>query len=248
MPIDVSDTGTVRTISINRPAKANALLATDIPALEQAVIGASEHCRALVFAGTGGRNFSAGMDLNTFQGVSEIEARRIIGSIGSLLRAIRHAPQISIVAVEGACMGAAFELALAADLRVGHAEALVGLPEVKLGIPSVVDAALLHHYVGLSTAKQMLLTGEPQTAGELAHTGLVNRTVPRENVVEVAEEWAAELAALPALAVREQRALIDEWLNVSLQNAVDQSINTFGRMFRSSETSEHVARYAADRK
>lgn len=247
MSIDISDDGQVRTIAINRPAKANALLASDVPALERAVVEASEDCRVLVFTGTGGRNFSAGMDLGTFQGVSETEARGIISSLGSMMRAVRHAPQISVVALEGACIGAAFELALAADLRVAHAEALVGLPEVKLGIPSVVDAALLHHYVGLSTAKEMLLTGEPKAVGELAHTGLINKTVPRENVVTVAAEWADQLAALPAPAIREQRALIDEWLNVSLQSAVDQSINTFGRMFRSGETSENVLRYAASR-
>lgn len=247
MAIEISDTGQLRTLSINRPAKANALLTTDVQALEQAVRGAPQDCRVLVFTGTGGRNFSAGMDLGTFQGVSESEARSIIAGIGALMRAVRHAPQLSIVALEGACLGAAFELALAADLRVAHPEALVGLPEVKLGIPSVVDAALLHHHVGLSTAKQMLLTGEPQTAAELAHTGLVNKTVAREQVVPVAEAWARELAALPALAVREQRGLIDEWLNVSLQNAVDQSINTFARMFRTPETSDDIAAYAAGR-
>ncbi|MER7011624.1 CoA transferase [Saccharopolyspora sp. NPDC000359] len=248
MAIDITDNGKVRTISTNRPAKANALLAADVVALEQAVLGAAEDCRVLVFAGTGGRNFSAGMDLGTFQGASESEARGIIASIGSLLRTIRHAPQLSIVALEGACIGAAFELALAADLRVAHPAALVGLPEVKLGIPSVVDAALLHHYVGLATAKEMLLTGEPRTIEELAHTGLANRVVEREEVVPVAQEWAAELASLPALAVREQRALIDEWLNVSLQNAVDQSITTFARMFRTSETSNNITSYTANRK
>ncbi|RRO20716.1 enoyl-CoA hydratase/isomerase family protein [Saccharopolyspora rhizosphaerae] len=247
MAIEISDTGEVRTLSTNRPSKANALLLSDVRALEQAVRDAPEDCRVLVFTGTGGRNFSAGMDLGTFPGLSESEARSAIASIGSLMRAVRHAPQLSIIAVQGACLGAAFELALAADLRVAHAEALVGLPEVKLGIPSVVDAALLHHHVGLSTAKQMLLTGEPLTVAELAHTGLVNKTVEREEVVPVAHQWAAELATLPALAVREQRALIDEWLNVSLQSAVDQSINTFARLFRSSETTEHITRYTAER-
>lgn len=247
MTVDVEDTGNVRTLTLNRPAKANALLPGDVRALEQAVISAPEGCRALVLSGAGGRNFSAGMDLSTFRGASEAEARSIIADIGSLMRTVRHAPQLSIVAVEGACVGAAFELALAADLRVAHSEAVVGLPEVKLGIPSVVDAALLHHYVGLSTAKEMLLTGELKSVAELARTGLVNRVVPREDVVSAALEWAGELAALPALAVREQRALIDEWLNVSLQNAVDQSINTFGRMFRTTDTTDSIDRYSQNR-
>jgi enoyl-CoA hydratase/carnithine racemase len=83
----------------------------------------------------------------------------LISSVRDCIGAIRRAPVPTVAMINGYCLGAASELALACDLRVAHLDVFVGLPEVKLGIPSVADAALLHHYVGLSRAKEIILTG-----------------------------------------------------------------------------------------
>lgn len=245
MPITVKDNGPIRIIEINRPEKANALLAEDTIAIKAAVASAPEDCGALVFHGSGKRNFSAGMDLNTFQGVSETEAFEIISNVGEMIRVVRHAPQVSIAAISGACIGAAFELVLATDIRVAHSSARVGLPEVKLGIPSVVDAAQLHNFVGLSLAKEMLLLGHLKTIDELQHTGFANRLVEQPEVLDVALQVADEIVKLPRIAVCEQRRLIDDWLNTPLQVAVDQSKAVFSRMFRDPNTTKAVAEYAS---
>lgn len=245
MPINVNDNGRIRTIEINRPEKANALLAEDTIAIKAAVTSAPEDCRVMIFRGSGNRNFSAGMDLGTFQDVSEDEAFEIISNVGEMIRAVRHAPQASIAAISGACIGAAFELVLAADIRVTHGKARVGLPEVKLGIPSVVDAAQLQYFVGLSLAKEMLLMGNLKTIDELQHTGFANRLVEQPDVLDAALEVAEEIAELPRSAVAEQRRLIDDWLNTPLQVAVDQSKAVFSRMFRDPNTTTAIAEYAS---
>lgn len=248
MPININDTNGIRTIEIARPDKANALLASDTVDIRDAVLEAPRDCRVLVFRGQGDKHFSAGMDLGTFDGASEDEAHATISNVGEMIRAVRLAPQASIAAVKGACIGAAFELVLAADLRVAHQSAKLGLPEVKLGIPSVVDAAQLHHFIGLSLAKEMLITGELKTVDEIASTGFANRIVESDQVDEAAHEWANHLVELPALAVREQRRLIDNWLNTPLQVAVDHSTSVFSGMFRSPSTREAIAAYATARR
>src|SRR2546423_42565 len=98
-------------------------------------------------------------------------------------------------AVNGPCRGAGFELALACDLRVAAASASFGLPEVRVGVPSVIQAALLPPMIGPGRAAEMLLTGAPITAGQALQWGLVNRVVPDEGLTAAVDELAAPILA-----------------------------------------------------
>src|SRR5262245_21354487 len=132
--------------------------------------------------GAGERAFSAGMHLDAFHDLTPEAARRLIVAVRDCLAAVRLAPFPTISMINGHCLGAAFEIALACDLRIAASHATVGLPEIQVGIPSVVDAALLQQHIGLSKAKEMILTGDLFPVAELEPLGLFNAVVSADDL------------------------------------------------------------------
>ena len=161
-------------ITFDRPGKLNVLHAEDLPGLRDAIANLDPDVTGLVFTGAGERAFSAGMNIEAFTGLDPASAKAFIGQLAAIMRAIRQAPVVTVAAVSGYCLGGAFELALACDLRVVTTTAAFGLPEIKVGIPSVIDAALLPGFVGLSKAREMILTGDAYRLGELPPHSIAN--------------------------------------------------------------------------
>src|ERR1041385_6838983 len=147
-------------ITFDRPAKLNVLHPEDLPGLRDVIVNLDPDVTGLVFTGAGERAFSAGMNIEAFTSLDPASAKAFIGHLASGMRAIRQAPFVTVAAVSGYCLGGAFELALACDLRVVTTTAAFGLPEIKVGVPSVIDAALLPGFVGLGKAREMILTGD----------------------------------------------------------------------------------------
>ena len=148
-----------------------------------------------------------------------------------------------IAALNGPCLGAGFELALACDLRVAAAGALLGLPEVRVGIPSVIQAALLPLLVGPGRAAELLLTGEPVTAERARDWGLVNEVVPAERVGAAAEALAARVLACGPEAVRLQKGLIVRWRETDVVSAVRLGIDAFAAAYGTAEPREGMSAY-----
>ena len=247
MPL-VSDEDGIRTIVLNRPEILNALTLEDLDAIREAVAEASASgaVRGLVLTGAGDRAFSAGMHVDTFRDADRASGRELIGRVGDCVGAIRLAAIPTVAMINGYCLGAAFEMALAADVRVAAPDARFGLPEVRLGIPSVIDAALLLHHIGLSKAKEMLLTGDLYTAGDLP-PGLVNRTAPAGSLRSAADELLASLTASTPEVLAAQKSLVETWLNVGLQEGIEASKAVFGDVFAEPATGEAIARYRTRR-
>jgi enoyl-CoA hydratase/carnithine racemase len=139
---------------------------------------AADHSTRVAILVGGGRAFTAGMDVRVLRDLDVGRARVLISELHDAIAAVHRAPFPVIAAVNGACLGAGFELALACDLRVAAAGAVFGLPEVRVGVPSVIQAALLPPMIGPGRAAEMLLTGAPITAATALDWGLVNRVVP----------------------------------------------------------------------
>ena len=239
----VVDDGAVRWITINRPEAANALTLDDLHQLTAAVRdidGAAT--RAVVFTGAGDRAFCAGMHLGTFRGLTPTTARDVITQVGDFLATVRRCPAVTVVMLNGACLGAAFELALACDLRVARSGVMVGLPEVKLGIPSVVDAALLPAYVGLSRAREMILTGDSVAVEELG-TSFANRIVAALHLRPATEELLGAVLAHTPTVIAAQKSLFETWLNAGISESVTRSIGVFGDVFADPSTGEAVDSY-----
>ena len=240
---DVQDEAGIRWITFNRPAVLNALRFEDLATVVAAVAEAPAGVAAIVLTGSGERAFSAGMHVDTFVAAAPEEGRAVISQVAECVRAVRLSPIPTVAMVNGYCLGAAFELALACDLRVAHPDARFGLPEVKLGIPSVIEAALLPHYVGLSKAKEIALTGDLYSVSDLAAFGLVNRVAPASDLRAEVVALVARVAAHTPEVVAAQKRLFQTWLDTGLQEGIDASIEVFADVFRLPSTTQAVISY-----
>jgi enoyl-CoA hydratase/carnithine racemase len=150
---------------------------------------------------------------------------------------------VTVAAVNGYCLGAAFELALACDLRVVAPAASFGLPEIKVGVPSVIDAALLPAFVGLSKAREMVLTGDIYKLDQLPPGSIANVVAEPGELAAAAESLLDRIATHPQTVTAAQRRLFDIWLNNPLDACVNASMTKFAQVFESQDTHEQIARH-----
>jgi enoyl-CoA hydratase/carnithine racemase len=193
--------------------------------------------RAAVVTGAG-RAFTAGMQVQVLSKLTPDTAKALITSLHEAIHAVHDAPFPTIAMVNGPCLGAGFELAMACDLRVAAAGAPLGLPEVKVGAPSVIEAALLPALVGPGRAAEMLLTGESVGAEQALAWGLVNRVVSADKLESVTSALADQILACAPSAIRLQKELIVRWRNSDLATAVRSGIDAFARNYTTGEGRE----------
>ncbi len=239
----ITDENGIRWITFDRPEIRNALYTEDLASITEAVTGIGASVTAIVLTGSGESAFSAGMHINTFAGAAPQDGRAIISKVRDCIGAIRRAQVPTVAMINGYCIGAAFEMALACDLRVAHPGVRIGLPEVKLGIPSVVEAALLHQYVGLSKAREIILTGDLYPVSEFAAHGLINRTVEPTQLRAATIELLGSVTASTREVIAAQKGLFETWLNHGLQDSIDTSVDVFADLFSAPATSAAIAHY-----
>jgi enoyl-CoA hydratase/carnithine racemase len=231
----------VRWITFCRLEKLNALLPEDLLAVTQALTVVTTAPRAAVLTGSGERAFSAGMHLDAFRDLNPASARGLIVTVRDCLASVRTAPFPTISMINGHCLGVAFEMALACDLRIAAGHTTVGLPEIQVGIPSVVDAALLQQHVGLSRAKEMILTGNLYPVADLESSGLFNAVVPAEDLLAATQRMLARVTPWTPTVIAAQKRLFEIWQNTSLSDGIEASVFEFGQVFAAPETAAQVA-------
>lgn len=242
LPVIHDDSG-IRWITLDRPEIRNALQVEDLDHIAEGVRSAGPDVRAIILTGAGDVAFSAGMHVKTFADATPESARKSIMRVRDCVGAIRLSPRPTVALINGYCIGAAFEMALACDLRVAHSRVQFGLPEVKLGIPSVVDAALLQQFVGLSKAKEIILTGDMFPLADFAHCGIANRIVERSELRATALGLANQLGSYTPQVMAAQKGLFETWLNHGLQHGIDASVEVFAEMFTYPATVQAIAQY-----
>jgi enoyl-CoA hydratase/carnithine racemase len=230
-------------ITFDRPDKLNVLHAEDLPGLLDVIVNLDPDATGLVFTGAGTKAFSAGMNIGAFTGLDPASAKAFIGQLAAIMRAIRQAPVVTVAAVSGYCLGGAFELALACDLRVVTTTAAFGLPEIKVGVPSVIDAALLPGFVGLSKAREMILTGDAYRLDELPPHSIANVVTEPGRLAEATERLLERTATHTRTVTASQRRLFELWLNHPLDEAVELSTDEFAGTFGAQETRDQVERH-----
>lgn len=194
--------------------------------------------RAIVMRGHGERAFSAGVDVQEMKAFSPPEAEGFIRALHSVMRKITTLPQPVIASIMGPCMGGAMELAMACDMRILAEDALFGLPEIRVGIPSVIEASLLLRMVGLGKARELILTGDLVDAQEAWRLGLATRVVPRERLQEESLKAARGFLTLSPLVVGVQKDILDKWLNLGDEQGAEYSIEAFALCFATNHPRE----------
>ena len=226
--IGVEDRGAARHLVLQRAEKRNAFNAELIAdlghALEQAAADAAVRC--VVVRGDGPM-FSSGMDLNDLRELSENPGslrgfRRRILAWWNLLEEM---PKPTVCQIHGACLGGAFELALAADFRVMAHEAVAGIMEVRVGLlPDVGGCSRLPAIVGLGNAKELIMTGKVIDGREAHRIGLATRIAPAEELDACVEGLANELLAAAPRAVGLAKRVMDAAAKPALAVTLEQEV------------------------
>jgi enoyl-CoA hydratase/carnithine racemase len=129
-----------------------------------------------------------------------------------------------IARINGYCLGAGMEIAASCDMRVGVETAKFGMPEVKFGIPSGMEACLLPGLIGWGKTRELVLTGERIDANEAYRCGFLNRLVAAAELDAVVEKWIASILGAGPGAVRIQKRLMQDWERMTIADAVQQGI------------------------
>ena len=242
MPVGVvrearADGGVVARITIDRAAKLNALDRSLMAEIIEAMTGLADDpaLRLAVVTGVGGRAFVGGADIDDLATLDADSARGFITAVHVCCDAFRHLPVPAIARIDGYALGAGLELAAACDFRIASDRSVFGMPEVKIGLPSVVEAALLPALIGPAHTRKLLLTGDNLAAEEALAWGLVDRVVPEAELDGAVEALAASIIAAGPQAVRLQKSLILDWEEMHTTAAVDRGIDGFVEAFATDE-------------
>lgn len=229
--------GFVARVTIDRAAKLNALNRTLMAEIIEAMTGlaADPDLRLAVVTGAGGRAFVGGADIDELAALDADSARNFITAVHVCCDAFHHLPVPAIARIDGYALGAGLELAAACDFRLASDRSMFGMPEVRIGIPSVVEAALLPQLIGHARARRLLLTGENIGADDARAWGLVDQVVPAAELDQAVETLAASILAGGPQAIRIQKSLILDWEEMHTAAAVQRGIDAFVDAFATDE-------------
>src|SRR5687767_15394885 len=218
--VDVEREGEVVRLFLNRPEKANALNSAMLKELRRALEGLD--ARVVVLAGRG-KTFCGGADITELRALNAETGPAFVTRIHEVCAAIRDLPVPVVARLHGAVIGAGLEIAAACDLRVAAEGTKFSMPEVKLGIPSVVEAALLPRLMGSGRAAWLVLTGEAIDARRALEWGLIEEIGDGERLVQ-------HLLAADGAALRMQKELLQLWDEAPLATSVAASIERFAQI------------------
>ncbi|MXW41678.1 MAG: enoyl-CoA hydratase/isomerase family protein [Acidimicrobiia bacterium] len=229
--VEIGEVAGVATLRLDRP-KANALNAQVMAELSRAVNDLSHmtDVRAVVIWG-GPRVFAAGADIGDFSGMGTEEGRDLAQRFNAAFRAVELLPQITISAINGYALGGGCELAMATEFRLVGEGAVLGQPEINLGIiPGGGGTQRLSRLVGIAKAKELIYSGRNVYADEAVAIGLATAVYPDDEVYDEALKLAARYCSAPAAIAMAKRAIL-EGFSLPLSEALDVEVEAFAECF-----------------
>jgi enoyl-CoA hydratase len=191
--------------------------------------------RVLVIAGESPKSMIGGADIKEMASLDQNSAEKFITGFRDLCEAVRNFPAPVIARMPGWCLGGGLEFAAACDFRIAGYDAKFGMPEVRVGIPSVIHAALLPRLVGWGRARWLVMTAENIDATTALAWGLVDVVAPEGGLEAAVEKTVDMLLKCGPEALRAQKALLRQWEELPLTESVNLSIGVFGRSFLTDE-------------
>lgn len=229
--------GRIAIVTIDNQRRLNCLATPTIVRLAQVFnsLGEDADLRAVVLTGAGDKAFIGGADLNELGGCCADSVRLFITRLHQACLAIRTCPVPVIGRVNGFCLGAGLEVAASCDMRVSSANAVYGMPEVHMGLPSVIEAALLPGLIGWGKTREILLTGETFGAQPALAMGFVQKVVPADGLDAAVDHWLDMIGRATPKAIRNQKALMNRWERVSVEEGVYAGIDAISEAYTTGE-------------
>ena len=247
---DHDESGCVAHIVVANQARLNILNSELIRQLTEAInsLVDNERLRVLILTGAGDRAFIGGADINEMAALDKSSARDFIARLHNACAALRQLPVPVIARINGYCLGAGLEIAASCDLRVAADHSNFGMPEVRVGIPSVIEAALLPRLIGFGKTAELIYTGESISASEALSCGLVERVVPRAELDQAVERWTLAILEAGPRAIRLQKPLIREWERLPVDQAIERGIDSFVAAYETDEPRRLMERFLTRRR
>jgi enoyl-CoA hydratase/carnithine racemase len=242
--------GAVAVVTVDNQRRLNCLSTPLIVGLAEAFarLGDDEALRAVVLTGSGDRAFIGGADLDELAALEPDSARLFITRLHQACRAVRHCPVPVIGRIGGFCLGAGLELAASCDFRAAAEGAQFGMPEVAMGIPSVIEAALLPGLIGWGKTREMLITGALFSAADALAMGLVQKVASAADLDAAVENWLAAICRAQPRAVRAQKALMNRWQRVAVEEGILAGIDALSKAYETEEPRAAITAFLASRR
>lgn len=216
-------------------------------------LAARDEVRVLILRGPAD-SFIGGADIDEMAALDRRSALVFIKGLAGLCEALRQFPRPVIARLAGWCLGGGLEVAASCDLRIAASDARFGMPEVLVGIPSVIHAALLLRLIGQSRSTWLLTTGEAIDAARAEQWGLVHEIADggpdgQAGALDRAvNRLAGRLAGLGPAVLAQQKRLLRSWEDQPLGRSIEQSLAEFGAAFDSGEPQQYMGEFLARRR
>lgn len=189
--------------------------------------------RLVILTGPPGGSFQGGVNINEMAAFDAHAARDFITLLHQACHGLRALPVPSIARIEGYCLGGGMEMAAACDLRIGNAGSRYGMPEVQVGLPSVIEARLLPTLIGWGYTRELLYRGHLIDATEAHRIGFLNAVAPDGELDSRVQPWIDDILRAEPAAIRAQKGLIEQWLESAPAVGIQASIDAFSATFHS---------------
>jgi enoyl-CoA hydratase len=231
------DIGGVVRLTICNAGSLNILGSAAIDGVREGLqrLATDETIRVLVLAGQSEKSLIGGADIKEMADLDQASAEAFITRLRDLCEAVRAFPAPVIARLPGWCLGGGLEVAASCDFRIAAYDARFGMPEVRVGIPSVIHAALLPRLIGWGRARWLVMTAENIDAPTALAWGLVDVVAGEGGLDAAVERTVAALLTCGPAALRAQKDLLRQWEELPLKESVDLSIKVFGRSFLGDE-------------
>lgn len=203
--------------------------------------------RCVLLGGRDRHAFIGGANLAALHALDAGTAEEFIRAVHDFCAVLREAPVPVIAVMRGYCLGAGLEIAAACDLRIGDATVRCGMPEVRVGVPSVVEAALLPGLVGWGKARELMLRGHIIDAVESHAIGILQHVAGSDSLDALARTIASDIAAGAAGAIAAQKALFLAWEDLPMSVAIERGVDAFVRAYGGDEPQRAIAGFFAAR-
>ena len=237
-------------VKINRPTKLNAMnidVAREIISTFQQ-LDKDDSVKVIVLTGEGDKAFSAGADIEYMSKISADESE-VYAKLGQEVTAtVENVSKPTIAAVNGFALGGGCEISLACHIRLASDNAMFGQPEVKLGlIPGWGGTQRLPRIIGKGLATELIITGKIIDSNEAHRIGLVNRILKKNNLIEESFEFAKLILKNGPKAISKSLSCINDSSNNSLNDGLENELETFSKLFGSKETNEGLKAFVEKR-
>ncbi len=232
----------VATLTLNDPSSLNALSKSMIAGLSESLLRLKNQpgLRAVILTGAGDKAFVGGANVHAMVDLDPVTGRRFITSVHEVCHAIRMLPVPVIARIDGYALGGGLEIAVSCDLRIASARSTFAMPEVRLGVPSVIETVLLPGLIGWGRTRLLVYTARSIDAKTAYDWGLVEELADPAQLDAAVRRCVAEIMESDVDVIESQKRLVREWESMGIENAIAGSIDEFEKTWHRPEPGKRM--------